>query len=184
MPTGTPGGPRRLVQPLGQVELGDRPPADDGGARQTQQLLRAGVPDADDAVPVGADDRLLGDRVDDTGHRPRAGVQHAGCDLELLSTGLHLGVQRGLLRLQPLDPRGLPGHRAAQFADDVRRVRALAHATSSRTCATTVATGKGLARTARSGRAERAVVSAAVPSATDAATLQPALQPALRTALR
>ena len=85
---------------LGQVELHDRPLADDLGARQAEHLLRARVPDADDAVPVGADDRLLGDRVDDAGHRLGAGRQHAGGEVELVGAGLHLGEQGGALALQ------------------------------------------------------------------------------------
>ena len=40
----------RGLELLGQVELEDRPLADDVRARQAEHLLRAGVPDADDAV--------------------------------------------------------------------------------------------------------------------------------------
>ena len=102
------GGRREL---LGQVELQDRPLPDDVRARQAEHLLRARVPDADDAVAVGADDRLLGDRVDDAGHRLRAGGEHAGGQVELVGAGLHLGQQQ--VALAPRAARcGPPGRRA------------------------------------------------------------------------
>ena len=102
---------------LGQVELEDRALADDVGARQAEHLLRAGVPDADDAVAVGADDRLLGDRVDDAGHRLGAGGEHAGGEVELVGAGLHLGQQDGALVLEPLDAGRLAAEPAGGLVD-------------------------------------------------------------------
>ena len=105
---------------LGQVEVDDRPPADDVGARQAEHLLGTGVPHPDDAVEVGADDRLLGDRVDHAGHRLRAGGEHAGGEVELVGARLHLREQRGPLRLQPCDVAGLAAGQCAPRDTPIR----------------------------------------------------------------
>jgi hypothetical protein len=108
------GGGRELV---GLVELQDRPLADDVRAQEPQHLLRARVPDTDGAVPVGADDRLLGDGVDDAGHGLGARGQDARGGVQLVGAAPHLLEEDRLLALQTGDVAAL-GPDPPVVADD------------------------------------------------------------------